>query len=97
MEQSIKPSFFVGSAVGSVDSASIGSQANYGRSHCLRYIIRWRSEVSFSSLRFRGEYDQLFVADAVFEGRSGRKKKEARGWAEEAPANLPWDFLAFFL
>lgn len=78
--------FLGGSAVGSVDSASIGSQANYGRSHCLRYIIRWRSEVSFSSLRFRGEYDQLFVADAVFEGKSGRKRKREDGQRRCAPS-----------
>lgn len=71
--------------MGSVDSASIGSQANYGRSHCLRYIIRWRSEVSFSSLRFR-EYDQLFVADAVFEGKSGRKRKREDGQRRCAPS-----------
>lgn len=78
MEQSIEPSFFVGSVAGSIDFASIGSQANYGRSHCPRYIIRWRPEVSFSSPRFRGGYDQLFVADAVFVGRSGRKRRRRR-------------------
>lgn len=87
MEQSIEPSFFLGgSAVGSVDSASIGSQANYGRSHCLRYIIRWRSEVSFSSPRFRGGYDQLFVADAVFEGKSRGKRKREDGQGRCAPS-----------
>jgi len=76
MEQSIEPKFL---RVGFIDFASIVSQTNYGRSHCPGYIIRWRPpKVSFSSLRFRGEYDQLSVANAVFAGRSGRKSRGGR-------------------
>jgi len=63
---------------GSIDLASIGSRANYGRSHCSGYIIRWHPKVSFSSVRFRGEYDQLSVADAVFVAKEAKEKEGER-------------------
>lgn len=72
MEQSIEPSFFVGSsdvAGCSIDFASIGSQANYAADPIgLGILSDGAPKLAFHLFdSARGEYDQLFVADAVFE------------------------------
>lgn len=89
MEQSIEPSFFVSSvAWARIDSPHRWEVRPITASISLpyRYIIRWRLEVSFSSLRFRGEYDQLFVLPTQFSRGKKRKKKEERGYAREVAA-----------
>lgn len=80
MEQSIEPSFFVGPVawVTSIDSASIGSQANYGLDPVALGILSdgvWK--LAFHLFDSAASTISFFVADAVSEGRSGRKR-----WSE---------------
>lgn len=88
MEQSIEPSFFVGSASRGLHRLRIDRKSGQlrPRSRCPRYIIRWRLEVSFSSLRFRGECDQLFSLPTRF----SREEAEEKGGAREVREKLPW-------
>lgn len=82
--------------VGSIDSASIGSQANYGLDPvALGILSDGASKLAFHLFDSAANTISFSLPfDAVFEGRSGRKRRSKGGAREVAAASFPSFFNA---